>query len=71
MRLLEFMFADVWHFFGCLIILIVISDMIPNRPHVNNYYGRVKDSEEDTAEASDADDKAEEKARSDMWKRDV
>ena len=72
MSLLEFVFTDVWHFFGCFAILLAIAILFNRKPNVTNFYEIVVKGDDDDEEPySCADIACEKKARTDMWKRDV
>ena len=67
MRLLEFMFTDIWHFAGCFAILYLLVSMF-RRPNVTNFYEFKAKAKNDYDET---DKITEEQARADMWKRNV
>lgn len=76
MALLEFVFKDVWHFFGCMAILIVVASIFARRPNVTNLYEVPleywKDMKKPDAEEKNRDpDEVRAQAEKDMWKRDV
>lgn len=76
MRLLEFMFIDVWHYVGCFAVLLVIASIICRRPNVTNLYEvpleywkniEKENADEDNRDPAEIEKEAAEK----MWKRDV